>query len=71
MKTMRVNPAEINGKPLVVLREDGRIIESKPGGTQVPCTAFYNRLLKEGGLVKVNTVVESYIKKEDKKKGGK
>lgn len=72
MQTIRVNPAVVNGKPLVVLRENGTVIEKKQGGTKVPKTSFYGRLIKDGDLINLDAEKEkSPVAKEEKRKGGK
>lgn len=72
MKTIRVNPAEVNGKPLVVLRENGTVIKKTKEGTKVPKTSFYGRLIKDGDLINLDAVKEQApVAKEEKKKGGK
>lgn len=49
-----VRPAK---KGLKVPDENGKFIPYKEGGHSVPTTAFYNRLIGDGDLVKINVPV--------------
>ena len=53
MRQMKVNPRRVDGKDLTVLDYQGRRITFKSGGTLVPRTTFYNRLLKDKDLLEV------------------
>lgn len=69
MRTMKVNPGRTKeGKDLVVLNEAGNRIKRTPGGTEVPRTSFYNRLLKDQDLVLAEPVKRV---KAVKKRAGK
>ena len=52
MTKLRVNPGKTaDGKTLVVYKENGAIIKATEKGTEVPNTAFYNRLIADKDLI--------------------
>lgn len=53
LKRVLVNPRMVDGKPLKVLNLHGQPIPRTEQGTAVPATAFYNRLLRDKDLEKV------------------
>jgi hypothetical protein len=53
LKKVLVNPRIVDGKPLTVYNIHGQTIPRTEHGTAVPTTAFYNRLLRDRDLEKV------------------
>lgn len=69
LNIIRVNPAKEGKGHRVVLDNLGRAIPHRVGGTNVPETSFYRRLIRDGDLVKI-PAPPAKNKGEEKKAAG-